>query len=533
MKKDMNPITNLVIIARKSIKYRCCSRNNRKRRFIQYLFSLFSILIFLLCLITIKIRAEEGEDSIFGVGYAVKGYAKLVAQMGAKWVKIPSVAWGIVEPKPPKKGKHTYQWEHLDRLVKEYEDARLHIQIVIKASCPWGAKDFAPPPEPWRKSYPPKKEHWDDYYQFVYNLVERYDGDGYKDMPGLRYPIRYYEIESEAEHSIFWAGSVEEYNRLLKIAYKAAKHAHSETKIILSGINFGKLFDEFPSPQELKQKIKHLSKRHKNALSFIRQSLSMGDYYDVIDYHYNRDYTGAYGAINWIRQELAKYGYQKEIWAGDTASVPWITDKDNRDILLILLNPRHPRHQETVNWFRAEQAKLSVKKFIVAAELGIKKVILEPIRDFPKNAYKGWAKESWFLAGIFDKDKTPRPVFYAYAQLTKKLKFFEKVERIPKKGMYFYKISFSNKEPIYIAWCDEGPQRIKLKTTEKSPYIRVEKVITTSTQHPEVKIIKAKNTKFTLTLDDTPVFIEFIPERKKIKSKLRISSCSVNELSTT
>ncbi len=476
-----------------------------------------SIVVFIVCLTSVKIRAERGTNSIFGVGYAVKGYAKIVAKMGAKWVKIPLVPWGMIEPNPPQNGKHFYQWGRLDKLVKEYEDAGLHVQIVIKAACRWGAKHFARPPESWRKSYPPKEEHWDDYYQFVYNLVERYDGDGHKDMPGLRYPIRYYEIESEAEHSIFWAGTIEEYGRLLKTACKAAKKAHPETKIILSGINFGKLLDDNPSMQELKQKSKLLPETHKKALFFIRKTLAMGDYYDVIDYHYNRNYTGAYGAVKWIRQELSEHGYQKEIWAGDTASVPWVTDKEHRDILTILTNPFHPRHQETMRWFRAEQAKLSVKKFIVAAELGIKKVFLESIRDFSKHAYKSAAKESWFLAGIFNEDKTPRPVFYAYAQLTKKLDNFQKIERLPRKGMYLYKVYFQYKEPMYIAWCEKGPQRVKLRLKNISSYLRLEKVITTANEKSIVRTIKLKGNKLIFTLDDTPVFIEFTTTmRKKI-----------------
>ena len=482
-----------------------------------------SIIVFIVCLTSIKTWAEEGADSIFGVGYAVEGYAKIVAKMGAKWVKIPLVPWGVIEPRPPQNGRHFYQWKRLDNLVKEYQDAGLHIQIVIKAACRWGAKHFAPPPESWRKSYPPKEKYWDDYYQFVYNLVERYDGDGYNDMPGLRYPIRYYEIESEAEHPIFWAGTIEEYGRLLKTAYKAAKKAHPETKIILSGINFGKLLDDNPSLQELKHKIKRLPRRYKKALFFIRKTLAMGDYYDVIDYHYNRDYTGAYGAVKWIRRELARHGYHKEIWAGDTASVPWVTDRGHRDILTILTNPLHPRHQKIMKWFRAEQAKLSVKKFIVAAELGIKKVFLESIRDFPKHAYKGAAKESWFLAGILNEDKTPRPVFYAYAQLTKKINNFQKIERLPRKGIYLYRVYFLDKKPIYIAWCEKRPQKIKLKRI--GSYLRLEKVITTASEKPIVKTIKVKN-KATFTLDDTPVFIEFVaaPKEKDKTTSLPVKS---------
>ena len=224
--------------------------------------------------------------------------------------------------------------------------------------------------------------------------------------------------------------------------------------------------------------------------------------------HYNSDYTCAYTDVKWIRKEIAKYGYQKEIWAGDAASVPWVTERKYIDILKILTNPLNPRYQEIINWFRAEQSKLSVKKFIVAAELNIKKVFLESIKDFPKDAYKNATKESWFLAGFFNKDKTPRPIFYAYAQLVKKIGNFQKIECLSKNGIYFYKVYFPDKKPAYVAWTEKKSQKITLNVG--GAYIRLEKVITTNKPVINIKKIKVKRNKVTFSIDDTPVFIEIV-----------------------
>lgn len=469
------------------------------------------LLLIFLTLTTTEIQAGKNVNSVFGVGYAVPGYAEKVSEMGARWVKIPSVCWGRIEPTPPQDGKHFYRWKHLDGLIKEYQNAGFHIQIVIKSACPWGTKEFASPPESWRRSYPPKKEHWDDYYQFVYNLVERYDGDGYRDMPGLRYPIRYYEIESEAQHHIFWAGTVGEYCQLLKTAYKAAKNAHPEIKIILAGINFGSLFDDNPSPEDLMRKVRSLPKKYRREISFIRETLAMVNYYDVVDYHYNRDYTGAYSAVKWLREEMKKYGCQKEIWAGDTASVLWITDVKYGDILKILMNPSHPHHRKVSKWFRAEQAKLSVKKIIVAVGLGIKKVILESIRDFPSNAYTGVHRESWFLAGFFNEDKTPRPVFYAYLQLVKKLENFQRVESLLRNGTYIYRVIFPDRKPMYIVWSEGKSRRIRLDIG--CSHVKLEKVITSETGKLNVITMKVKEDKVALSIDSTPVFVECVDEK--------------------
>ena len=61
-------------------------------------------------------------------------------------------------------------------------------------------------------NYTPKEQYYDTYMAWVEGntefshisilirvtaVVERYDCDGYNDMPGLRYPVVYYEIGDE------------------------------------------------------------------------------------------------------------------------------------------------------------------------------------------------------------------------------------------------------------------------------------------------------------------------------------------------
>jgi len=451
---------------------------------------------------------NDAESSFFGIGYAVSGYAKTISQTGARWVKIPSVAWGKIETVPPKNGKHFYRWNQLDKLVREYEDEGFHIQIVVKAACKWGAKDFAPPPESWRKSYPPKAEHLDDYSRFIRALVERYDGDGQEDMPYLKFPIRYYEIESEAQHKIFWEGTTGEYEKLLETAYEAAKQANPETKIILSGINFGSLFEENPSREELENRIEALPPEYKKEIDFVVKTLSFGNYYDVIDYHYNRDYYDVYGAVSWIGNVLKKCGYEKEIWAGDALSVPWITDGKHTGIVKALSDSSNPFHDKATEWLRAKQAELSVKKIVTAAETGIKKIFLESIKDFSPNAYKNANRESWVFAGFLNEDGTLRPVFYAYRQAVNKLSGFQKAERIEGLGkdVFLFRFTFSNKKPVYVVWCEQGKKQISLDVNCK--YAEMEKVITekdVTNSSPE--IIRPKNGKVTFVVDSTPVFV--------------------------
>ena len=445
----------------------------------------------------------------FGLGYAVKGYAKLAAQTGAKWIRVPLVAWGAIEPEPPTDGEHHYRWERLDELIHEYQANGFEVQLILKAANPWACQGYENDArEAFRRSYPPKDEYWDDYSDFVHNLVERYDGDGYKDAPNLLAPVRYYEVESEAQNEVFWAGTFDDYRKLLKTAHEAAKQADSSAKIILSGINFGRFIENCRSESDIDRLSRSLPPRFKRVYDFIVQSLALGDFYDIVDVHLNRGYESIPLAVNWIRTQLAKYGYDKPIWAGDVCSVPWVTDRAHRRILQAIVRPNHPKHDDAIKWLRAEQARLSVKKLVVCAACGTEAFFLETLRDFSPNAYKHATRESFFLAGLIGKDKKPRPASYAYKQAIEKLDGFVKVESQVDGGLYITKFYFTDRPPVWVVWSEDGEVDVTLDVEADS--VRIEKVITELPPEPEVETKSARDGKVMLDADETPIFVKVL-----------------------
>jgi hypothetical protein len=77
------------------------------------------------------------------------------------------------------------------------------------------------------------------YEEFVKRVVERYDGDGKDDMPGLLYPIKYWEVSNEPsmqEELVFFSGSPEDYYDLLRVTYQAVKDADPEALVLHGGI---------------------------------------------------------------------------------------------------------------------------------------------------------------------------------------------------------------------------------------------------------------------------------------------------------
>ena len=83
------------------------------------------------------------------------------------------------------------------------------------------------------------------WYRYVYNFVERYDGDGVSDMPGLIQPVKYWELWNEPDLKRFWEmpfdqphqfnGNVTDYVRLQAVGYAAAKAADPEARIVGPG----------------------------------------------------------------------------------------------------------------------------------------------------------------------------------------------------------------------------------------------------------------------------------------------------------
>ena len=468
--------------------------------------------------------SSRPEDSIFGVGYVVlePGYAKLYAQTGIKWIKLPDVGWKRIEPSPPSGGRHNYKWNLLDKIVKSYQAEGFHFIVLLRAKSTWASS-------PLRDSRmdakgtgggivttPPKLEYWDDYADWVRAVVERYDADGVADMPGLRLPILDYEIESEAQHHGTWQASVDDYLKLLRTAYDAAKEANANTRIILTGINLGDTFDDRPSNSTVESRFSTLKKRGREDVDFIKRILKDGKY-DIVEFHYNRDYMGIYGTVDFIRKYTSR-----EIWAGDATSAPWLVSIGELNPLfsdkvgMKLFDKVVAGDRKTVNWFRAEQSSLTAKKFVVAAEVGVTKVIMETTNQWPMPEGATYFWKSWHVQNMVTKDRSPLPVFHTLRLLVDKLDGYSSVKRLGDRRSKVYGYEFTVRgKPVYVFWYEDGivqgPNDAAAKVTvDLSSLVgrstaRVTPIITElgrTAARSETRDLKA------VVLTETPIFVE-------------------------
>ncbi len=263
----------------------------------------------------------------------------------------------------------------------------------------------------------------EQYRRFVTRVVERYDGDGMYDMPGLKNPVQYWQIGNEPSHrSRDWQG----YLRLFEISSEAVKAACPGCKVVMGGNSRGLTgFRAFYIP--LLEKMK--------------------DYpIDVFDIHHfglgNRNCGKEISKLKHaVESALIENGHLgTEIWMtefGTYAGQPWKP------------GPRRGRLPKQTQALQAEQL---VKGMVVALAKGIKKV------------FWAWGMVDGFGldGGIFDhtglitETGDKKLAFYAYKLLIEKLRgcdFSLTRELDLGKGIHAYEF-FRPGSSIVILWSE-------------------------------------------------------------------------------
>ena len=143
--------------------------------------------------------------------------------------------WNKIE-----KEKGNFSWSETDKYVNY---AQLHNQNIIATIWPhanWEQKSCKRKKSrsPFGKNftkYLSKPCSMDDYKNFVTRLVDRYDGDGVNDMPGLVKPIKYWEIMNEPEFKMFFKGSEEDFVEIFNFSSQTIKEKQKDAVIIMAG----------------------------------------------------------------------------------------------------------------------------------------------------------------------------------------------------------------------------------------------------------------------------------------------------------
>ncbi len=145
-----------------------------------------------------------------------------------------------------------------------------------------------------------------EYSTFLTDIVERYDGDGVSDMPGLTTPVLYWQIhnEPEGDHCGLFRTDVAAFVTLMKTSYELIHQSCSNCKVINGGAGIP-LWQESDS---------------KPGTTFWRDYAALGgaQYIDVIAIHYNDGKSAGFGNIDnfefQIKRARELLGSTKPLW---------------------------------------------------------------------------------------------------------------------------------------------------------------------------------------------------------------------------
>ena len=190
------------------------------------------------------------ENNCIGFLIGAPEEAETIALIEGGWAR-PHPGPFVWEWVEEEKGK--FNFDETDLWVEEAQKNNISILATIWPYADWDqerchskecevtAEDqFYPKVKMGMKEGIPKLRcspcEFDDYKNFLTKLVERYDGDGVEDMPGLKIPIKYWEILNEPElresFLTFYKGTKEEYVEILKVSYETIKETCPGCKVV-------------------------------------------------------------------------------------------------------------------------------------------------------------------------------------------------------------------------------------------------------------------------------------------------------------
>jgi len=187
-----------------------------------------------------ELKYGEGFDSPFGFMPAEFDFEH-AKEAGGYWDRpfFELFEWGIIEPE-----KERFDFYMTDRYIRKAQRYGFHILANIQPFAPRDQElchqDLPAIRSPMGFQTKGKPCNMERYKNFVIKLVERYDGDGKDDMPGLKYPIKYWEVANEPEMQreplVFFQGSPEDYFEILKATHEAVKKADSQAQVVQGGM---------------------------------------------------------------------------------------------------------------------------------------------------------------------------------------------------------------------------------------------------------------------------------------------------------
>ncbi len=392
-----------------------------------------------------------------------------LADLNTHWMRtggLQSFIWRRIQSKDASGGYSDYKWDYYDCMVKNIQARNIHILGNIKASEPGSSRGVE------KKVLPSLPKDMSAYAKFVEAVVERYDADGINDMPGLKYPLKYWLIEEEPFMDIFWNGTGEDYAVLLDTAYGSVKRADNSAKVICAAIYpDGKAHMDF-------------AERFFSKLASISGGKPRYDYIDVHWYFRDGDMQNAHFA-RFKSLIDALYGLERKFMGTKT---PFMS--------LEVAGQHTPEDAHALD---------VVKRNVYALALGARKVFWETLVGLD-------IKSDWLIAVsliVRDRDgrEVKKPAYHSYKAMAARMEFLDhaSTEIIRDSGGVVLAKFQRDGQRFWVGWSDKGAVKEKITAV---PYgkVKLTKIGANGAgAHSEVMVSGGE---VDVTLTEEPLFVE-------------------------
>jgi len=295
-------------------------------------------------------HADPNIDPRFGVVQAFEA-PQAADEVEVGWERL-FFSWADLQPNGPEDWNPAYPYFDEAIIDDERQAGRELVGLLINTP-PWAGDEngFASVPRGLYLPYDDPRNTWG---QFVRRIVGRYAGRidrwiiwNEPDIWDASHPAR------------TWSGSVQDYYRLLQVAYLAAKEVNPEVQIHLAGFTYWWDVNYGRRPYLLR------------FLDVVAHDATAADhdyYFDVATVHAYFQPEQVYDLVRFTREALLAHGIDKPVWVNETNAPP------SND-------PKSPIHGPLFPVRLDEQPAFIVQAFAMAFAAGAERVELYKMVD--------------------------------------------------------------------------------------------------------------------------------------------------------
>ena len=409
----------------------------------------------------------ENRNMFFGLSLInPPRHAAVVEDLGISWLSLqPHVLWMAIEKEPG-----VYDWSNLDEEVRALQALGLDVTMVLSPLI----NAFGDEREEIVDviaQYPsflhfmrqgvgseyrlhPQGETLPLWRAFVRAAVDRYDGDGSSDMPGLRFAIRNWHVVEEYPTPSLPDERV--YVDLLGQAYGIIKEEDPDAKVILAGLagNYAHWFAfmggfiDDPAAGAVNGALLTREEMNESPVWSFRKARyewmveHAFDAFDVMDLHaYIPIESFLEGEIAYLNDLMSRFGAPKPIWiiegGGPHKNYPGYP----------AVNSPADEH---FGWGSFEEnAEFVVKLHAMSAVAGVERQHwgLGGIKG--ENAY--W-DGPWCRMGLLDRyDDHRKPSYYTFRLMVEKLNGFTECTDVGFADVRAFRFAIEGK-PVFVLW---------------------------------------------------------------------------------